>query len=127
TTPDAVRRPFEALTSRARDWLDSESVDVADQDVRFVLDMRYSRQGFEIPIELSGVELAALDLAALERRFGEEHTRLYGFVLEGGAEIVNLRVVATGRVPVPELEPRAAGTGDVSAAQTGTHQVWTPE
>ena len=74
TTPDAVRKPFEALTARARDWLDAESVDVADQDVRFILDMRYSRQGFEIPIELDGVELAALDLAALERRFGEEHT-----------------------------------------------------
>ena len=68
TTPDAVRKPFEVLTARARDWLDSESVDVADQDVRFILDMRYSRQGYEIPIELDGVELAALDLAALERQ-----------------------------------------------------------
>ena len=28
TTPDAVRKPFEALTARARDWLDAESVDV---------------------------------------------------------------------------------------------------
>ena len=101
TTPDAVRKPFDVLTARARDWLDAESVDVADQDVRFILDMRYSRQGYEIPIELDGVELAALELAALERRFGEEHSRLYGFVLEGGAEIVNLRVVATGRVPLP--------------------------
>ena len=42
TTPDAVRRPFEALTARARDWLDDEQVDVADQDVRFILDMRYA-------------------------------------------------------------------------------------
>src|SRR4029077_16789591 len=106
---------------------DSESVDVADQDVRFILDMRYSRQGYEIPIELDGVELAALELAALERRFGEEHTRLYGFVLEGGAEIVNLRVVANGRVPVPAPEPRPVGDADASEAQTGTHQVWTPD
>ena len=117
TTPDAVREPFEVLTSRARDWLDGESVDVADQDVRFILDMRYSRQGYEIPIELDGIELAALDLAALERRFGEAHRRLYGFVLDGGAEIVNLRVVATGRVPLPELEARARGRrGSVAGA-----------
>ena len=128
TTPDAVRKPFEALTARARDWLDAESVDVADQDVRFILDMRYSRQGYEIPIELDGVELAALDLAALERRFGEEHTRLYGFVLEGGAEIVNLRVVATGRVPLPELEARPeGGAGRRRRRRPGTHAVWTPE
>ena len=127
TTPDAVRKPFDVLTARARDWLDSESVDVADQDVRFILDMRYSRQGYEIPIELDGAELAALELAALERRFGEQHTRLYGFVLEGGAEIVNLRVIATGRVPLPELEARPEGGPDASEAQTGTHEVWTPE
>ena len=122
-----MREPFEVLTARARDWLDAESVDVADQDVRFILDMRYSRQGYEIPIELDGIELAALDLTALERRFGEAHSRLYGFVLAGGSEIVNLRVVATGRVPLPELEAHAEGAEDPSPAQTGTQLVWTPE
>jgi N-methylhydantoinase A len=127
TTPDAVRKPFEALTTRAREWLDAEKVDVSDQDVRFVVDMRYTRQGYELPIELDGVELAALDLAALERRFGEAHQALYGFVLDGGAEIVNLRVVAAGRVPFPELEARPEGGADPSAAQTGTQRVWTPE
>jgi N-methylhydantoinase A len=95
--------------------------------VRFILDMRYSRQGYEIPIELDGVELASLDLAALERRFGEAHSRLYGFVLEGGAEIVNLRVVATGRVPLPELDMRPEGAADASPAQTGTQRVWTAD
>jgi N-methylhydantoinase A len=48
-------------------------------------------------------------------------------VLDGGAEIVNLRVVAAGRVPFPELEARPEGGADPSAAQTGTHRVWTPE
>ncbi len=127
TTPDAVREPFEVLTARAREWLDQEDVAVGDQDVRFILDMRYTRQGYEIPIELDGVELAALDLAALERRFGAAHDRLYGFVLAGGAEIVNLRVVATGRVPLPELEARPQGGSDASKAQTGTQPVWTPD
>ena len=125
TTPDAVRKPFEVLTARAREWLDEENVAVRDQDVRFILEMRYSRQGYELPIELDGVELAALDLATLERRFGDAHERLYGFVLEGGAEIVNLRVVATGRVPLPQLEARPEGGRDASSAQTGTQRVWT--
>ena len=117
TTPDAVRKPFEALTTRAREWLDAEKVDVSDQDVRFVVDMRYTRQGYELPIELDGVELAALDLAALERRFGEAHQALYGFVLDGGAEIVNLRVVAAGRVPVPGARGAPGGrSGPVGGA-----------
>ena len=128
TTPDAVRKPFEALTARARDWLDAESVDVADQDVRFILDMRYSRQGYEIPIELDGVELAALDLAALERQ------------VRRGAQ-PPLRVRARGRRGDREPEsrrdrPRPASRSsrrvrragsDASEAQTGTQQVWTPE
>jgi N-methylhydantoinase A len=126
TTTDAVREPFESLASRALAWLDEEDVDAADQDLRFILDMRYARQGYELPIELDGAELAALDLDALERRFGDAHRLLYGFVLEGGAEIVNLRVVAVGRVPMPEVEARASGGVDPSAAQTGTHPVWTP-
>lgn len=126
TTADAVRERFESLTSRARGWLDGEDVDAADQELRFILDMRYARQGYEIPIELDGAELAALDLRELEATFGEAHRLLYGFVLEGGAEIVNLRVVAVGRVPTPEVEARAAGDADASAAQTGTQPVWTP-
>ena len=73
--------------------------------------MRYSRQGYEIPIELDGVELGALDLAALERRFGEAHSRLYGFVLEGRRRS-NLRVVATGRVPLPSS--RCGRTADTT-------------
>lgn len=126
TTTDAVRERFESLTSRARGWLDGEGVDAADQDLHFILDMRYARQGYEIPIELDGAELAALDLGELEGTFGEAHRLLYGFVLEGGAEIVNLRVVAVGRVPTPEVEARAAGDADASTAQTGTQPVWTP-
>ena len=125
TTADAVREPFESLVSRAHEWLDGEDVDAGDQDLRFILDMRYARQGYEIPIELDGAELAALDLAALERTFGDAHRLLYGFVLEGGAEIVNLRVVAVGRVPMPEVEARAVGGLDASAAQTGEQPVWT--
>ena len=60
-------------------------------------------------------------------RFGDAHRLLYGFVLEGGAEVVNLRVVATGRVPVPELEARPDDGRDASSARTGTQKVWTPD
>ena len=116
------------LTARARDWLDAESVDVADQDVRFILDMRYSRQGYEIPIELDGVELAALDLAALERRFGEEHTpplRLRARGRRGDREPEGRRDRPRPAARSSRRARRAAT--DASTAQTGTQQVWTPE
>ena len=126
-TPDAVREPFEVLIKRAHEWLDAESVQTERQELHFILDMRYERQGYEIPIELSGSEFAAMNLAALERRFGEEHRRLYGFVLGGGAEVVNLRVVAVGQMPLPELERHQGRGRETSTAQTGVHSVWTAE
>jgi N-methylhydantoinase A len=124
STPSDIRAPFESLTERARAWLDQESVAAADQGIRFVIDMRYARQGYEIPVELDGVGLAALDLAELEARFGAEHRRLYGFVLDGGAEVVNVRVLATGRVPQPEVARHEPGPADPSPAQTGVQNVW---
>jgi N-methylhydantoinase A len=126
TSASDLLGPFEVLATRARGWLADEGVAASDQDVRFVLDMRYSRQGYEIPVELDGADLEVLDLAAVAKKFGEAHRLLYGFVLDGGAEIVNLRVLATGAVPSPSVEMRELGHSDPSAAQTGLHSVWSP-
>ena len=122
-----VRAPFEMLMQRAHEWLKTERVDPRDQELRFVFDMRYARQGYEIPVELGSAEVELLDLTALEQRFGEEHRRLYGFVLDGGAEIVNLRVLATGRVPQPRAERHDLGDPNPASAQTGVQSVWRPD
>ena len=127
TSAADVQPPFEMLVQRAHEWLKTEQVDPRDEELRFVLDMRYARQGYEIPVELGSEEVESLDLAALEQRFGEEHRRLYGFVLDGGAEIVNLRVLATGRVPQPRVERHDLGDPNPASAQTGVQSVWRPD
>jgi N-methylhydantoinase A len=118
-----VRQTFEDLAGQATAWLDAEGAAKAEQRVEFLADMRYERQGFEIPVELESGELAELDLDRLARRFAEQHRQLYGFDLEGGAEIVCLRAVAWGGVPALELASEDAGPGDPSPAQRGTHTV----
>jgi N-methylhydantoinase A len=119
-----VREQFAALETQAREWLAGEEVDAADQAIEFAVDMRYERQGFEIPIPVSEDELQTLDAEVLTARFAEAHRQLYGFDLEDGAEIVCLRALAAGHVPPPELAPTEAVAADPSAAQTGTHTVW---
>jgi N-methylhydantoinase A len=115
---------FASLGGQAKAWLDGEDVPAADQSVEFSIDMRYYRQGFEIPVAVSADELGSLDASELSRRFAEAHNQLYGFDLEGGVELVCVRALANGRVPSPELAPGELGPADPSTAQNGTQKVW---
>ena len=117
TTMAEVQRVFDGLGARARAWLDGEHVAAADQHVSFLADLRYYRQGFELPIETAG----ATTLDELADRFRAVHDRLYGFGLPGAVELVNLRARAVGRVTKPELAATEAGGADASAARTGEH------
>jgi N-methylhydantoinase A len=96
----------------------------ADRHLEYVAELRYERQGFEIPVDL-GHDLDAIDLSRVAAQFREEHVRLYGFGLDDAPELVNLRVIARGRVPKPELAAGEVGTADASAAQRGTVTVHT--
>ena len=108
----------------ADDWLEAEHVAAADRATDYVVDMRYRRQGFEIPIEVSAAELGDLTVRQLVERFNEVHHRLYGFGLEGGAELVNLRAIARGSVPTPEIPGHDRGPTDPAAARLGSQTVW---
>ena len=125
TTAEEIADRLRALAQRGDDWLHGERVAAGDRTTAYVVDMRYRRQGFEIPIELDPGELAELSVGHLVERFNRVHQRLYGFQLEEGAEIVNLRAVARGSVPTPEIPAHDLGPSDPSRARTGQQAVWT--
>lgn len=120
---DELRGELRALGESGLRWLADEGVDEADRRVQYVADMRYARQGFEIPVEIEAEELDALTPEALASRFAATHHQLYGFDLEGGAEIVALRALALGKVPAPDTPASEIGASDPSAARTGEHTV----
>ena len=83
------------LEGRAREWMDAQGIDAAQQSVTFHADMRYHGQGYEIPVPIGD---------DLEERFNALHEQLYGFRMpDTASEIVNLRAVGTGDRPKPEL------------------------
>jgi N-methylhydantoinase A len=125
TNAAELREAIGALALQGDRWLDAELVPADDRGTDYVVDMRYQRQGYEIPIELAAGELPSLSLETLVERFNAVHHRLYGFGLEGGAEIVNLRAIARGSVPTPEMLAHDPGPTDPSGAQRGTQTVWT--
>jgi N-methylhydantoinase A len=122
---DELRAILEQLGGEARDWLTREGIASEQQRVAFNVDMRYYRQGYEIPVEIDPALLAGDGTAMLADRFNQIHEQFYRFKMEGSAtEIVNLRAIGYGEVPKPRL-PEAAGAGsDASDAVIDEHEVY---
>ena len=75
------------------------------------LEMRYVGQAFEVPISLSGDEIAHLDAALLRERFNEAHHRIFEFddSRTNRPEIVSFRL---GIASPPPAVPALLGTDD---------------
>src|SRR5712692_8843736 len=112
------------LGSRAREWLEGEGIEESARRISYVTDMRYHRQGYEIPVAIDPDEVRTDGLADLEERFNALHEQLYGFRMPGTAsEIVNLRAVGFGAVPLPELRSGTMSSPDASGAVVDEHDV----
>jgi N-methylhydantoinase A len=121
---DEVADILDALGGHAKDWLTGEGIAEDAQRIAYSADMRYHRQGYEIPVTLEPSEARSGGLGDLEERFNALHEQLYGFRMPGTAsEIVNLRAVGYGAVPKPELPTGALGSPDASGAVVDEHEV----
>jgi N-methylhydantoinase A len=115
---------LDGLGEHARAWLEGEGISPDAQRIGYTADMRYHRQGYEIPVALEPGEVRRDGLADLEERFNGLHEQLYGFRMPGTAcEIVNLRAVGYGAVPKPELPTGELGPEDSSGAVVDEHEV----
>ena len=102
TNMDAIRETVEALQAEARDYLAALGIE-AEADFDRVLEMRYPGQAFEVPVSLSGMDLARLRAEELARLFGEAHRRVFEFAKPHGdpVEVVSFRVGV--RAPPPPM------------------------
>ncbi len=99
-----TKREMKALGAQAEKWLTSEKIPAKNQRLRYQIDLRYYRQGYEFPID---VELDWLDrdggFDRVIKRFKDVHQQNYGFNIEHDIEVVNLRAIAVGIVPKVEV------------------------
>ncbi|EMA33357.1 hydantoinase/oxoprolinase family protein [Halobiforma nitratireducens] len=99
--------------------------DASDPDrarVERAADCRYAGQSFELTV---GID-EAFDAEAVAERFHDAHERAYGYAMDEGIEIVNLRATATvpGREPTVRHE---GGGGDADTdAVVGTREAYFP-
>jgi N-methylhydantoinase A len=124
TSGEEVGRALGEMETQIRDELKAEGVAADDITVVFEVDVRYSGQAFEVPMEVTLAELGEKGIAALTGRFDEEHRRLFTFNMDSEHEIVNLRAVALGQsldLPAARLP---AGNGDPGEAKLRDHQLY---
>jgi N-methylhydantoinase A len=115
---------LESLGERATEWLDGEGIHPDARGITYTADMRYHRQGYEIPVAIDPAEVRSSGLAELEERFNGLHEQLYGFRMPGTTcEIVNLRAVGFGAVPKPDLPTGELGDADASGAVAEEHEI----
>lgn len=128
TTPDEANALLAELAEHARADLRAEGFADAQVALEYLLDLRYSGQGYELSVTVPAYPLDAESLAEARMRFDALHERLHGHQApEEPAEVVNYRVVAFARVPQVQLQRHPRATGDVAAALKGERQAAFPE
>ncbi len=95
-TPAEVIEILERLSEQATGWLEQEGIPRSQQQIFYNADMRYFRQGYELPITTTLEALRNTGTAAVAEQFHALHEQLYRFRLDAECEIVNLRAIALG-------------------------------
>ena len=117
------------LQVQALDQMRHESVDARNVVLLSSVDMRYQGQGFSLETRFTLPELeSSSSLGELLKRFHQLHRTTYGYSDEREmTEIVNMRMTAIGKLPMPEFQRFGEGTLDASDAVKGSRRVYLDE
>lgn len=124
TSPAEIRKYLRELGTAAKTWLNEQGVASDDQSIRYQLDVRYYRQGFEIPIDVDLDQLNDAGLDLVGAKFDDAHYRLYAFSLTTRHEVVNIRAIALGATHPPVLRKLERGSADPSGAKIGEQKIY---
>src|SRR5262249_3098477 len=129
--PDAAGEgaaAFAALDSRAAAWFAQENIAVDLRRLPRTVDMRYTRQNYELAVPLPDGPLTARTLDLLSAGFAEAHQRMYGFLAEEEpVQMVAYRLEATGLVAKAAMAQARMSGPDASGAIRERRDVWIAE
>jgi N-methylhydantoinase A len=123
-SPQEVTKIFQELGEEAAGWLEREGIPRSQQQIFYNADMRYFRQGYELPIAVTLQELQEQGTDAIANKFHALHEQLYRFRLEAACEIVNLRAVALGKGVSLTLPEGTLDDASPKHAVSDEHQIY---
>lgn len=119
-----IKAILQELGGQAKAWLKGEKILVKNQKIKYQIDLRYYRQGYEFPID---IELKSLDTEKGFHKilddFQAAHDKNYGFRTNHLIEVVNLRAMGIGIVAKLELQKHSGG-GKAKHAIIEEHQIY---
>jgi N-methylhydantoinase A len=128
--PAHAEKIFRELEAKAASELAEEGLDPSAAAFERDLDMRYTGQGYELRVPLSGLwrnDLDAEALAAARTRFDDVHERIHGHAAkEKSVEVVSYRLRVRVSVPKfsPKPQPASPAAPPSPKAIKGTRQVF---
>ncbi|MEX6724977.1 hydantoinase/oxoprolinase family protein [Parapedomonas caeni] len=124
TTLAELEAILDEMACQTEQELKDEGLSSDDITITFEIDVRYSGQAFEVPMDVARDDLKAKGIGWLTERFDEEHRRLFTFNMDSEHEIVNLRAVALGKALELPAARLPEGNGDPSDAKIRDHELW---
>ena len=101
-----LNRMWEGLLEQAGEQFEKEGIEPEARMFQFIADMRYMGQGHTVKVKVPPVPWSDGDKEEIIRRFHDTHEHFYTFRLpDTPTEIVNLHLVASGRLAKPEMTP----------------------
>jgi N-methylhydantoinase A len=118
--PDDIIAELELLKDKAAAFIEAEGVDVSRRKVSYQVDLRYSGQGFEVPVPVTIADMRTAGFASLTEAFDTIHNQLFTFKLDLPHELVNLRAIVEELEQEVQIAELPEGGEDASAALTRT-------
>lgn len=111
-SPATLTAMIAEMTDEGRALLASEGLSDEAIAVEAFFDLRYAGQEFTLRVPVANDEVTATGLRVVRARFDDMHETRYGHgARDEAVEIVNVRLVATGRRDTPDLDAPTAATG----------------
>ena len=113
------------LTDQGQEWLSARGFGPDARRIGFQFGMRYTRQGYELPVVHPDPATDPQLVSTLGQAFVLAHQRTYQFVLELEPELVVVRCVAAGLRPVPPTpQPLRDGARLADAVTDAGHRIF---
>ena len=114
---DKIAADYTELEQLAIKQLDADEIPPDDREYVRIAECRYLGQGYELRVDAPTGRVDSGFVDQLIAEFHRTHDREYGrHYADKDIELVNIRVIAIGRIPDLKTPERAAGDSDPAAA-----------
>ena len=123
--PAELRGYFLEMEDNARVVLDRDGIDATKRQLTYSLDMRYVGQGHSVSVPFISPVTDSELISSVYASFEKVYQEVYGYKMNQPAEVVNLRIKATGEIAKPRLRQLENGGPSAESAEKSKANGWT--